>query len=411
MKHILRAMAYQLTRKKVSEKRISSLHISVRKRDVFCFNLSTNPILSFDYHGERCYFRACPRIMDRKRYFLQSIDDFFVSLDHLGIDRRHFKQDFPVKLNFSDEEIRRFKAYLKDKAEDRRFLKMLYNMDLISQKIRFSIWTEQTYDQPFFSAFGLEDRPQRTDDISVYFIWCIRSAAVRYRTISIARGREYSHFNAVRAVASRIVAESLGLGHMITSARFCTLHMDDGSSVFGLLSDTAPGTRMLDSSIEPSGMLQRELGNLFLLDLISFQVDHGPNNYNVDLDGTVCAFDNDNPMTFFPRFTISNSFGGCSPFIDDNGIVFRPYLDRNVAERILRLDVHGIKKELKPYLNFLQVAALSHRIRLIRKAIQRTQKESSVFLIDGDNWDLQTVARELSGDYGATYLTKALRSE
>ena len=415
MKHILRALGYQLTRKRINEKRISSLHISVKKQEISYFILSTNLILSFDYQGARCYFRECPQIMPRKKFFLQSMNTFLETLNHLGIDRQHFKQDIPIKLEFSNTAIERFKAYLKEKTADGQFLKMLYNMDRLAQKARFSIWTEQTYDQSFFAAFGLGDRPKETDDISIYFIWYIRSVAARYRTLRIVRGRKHSYFNAVRALASEAVAEAVGLEHMATNTRFCTLHMEDGSELFGLLSDSAPGLRMMDTHVEPSGSLQRELMDLFLLDILCYQMDHGPNNYSVTVDengtASVCAFDNDSPVTFFPHCTVSRPLAGCTPLKDKKGRILRPFVGREIARRIQAVNTHKLGKQLAPYLNRLQIAALSGRFRLLRKAIREAQKQNENFLIPADGWGEQTVKCEMSGKYGMTYLTKALQQQ
>lgn len=411
----LRALGYQLTRKRINEKRISSLHISVKKQEISYFILSTNLILSFDYQGARCYFRECPRIMPRRRFFLQSMATFLEMLNHLGIDRQHFKQEIPIKLEFSDTAIDQFKAYLNEKTADRQFLKMLYNMDRIAQRARFSIWTEQIYDQSFFTTFGLGDRPKETDDISIYFIWYIRSVAAGYRTLRVVRGRKHSYFNAVRALASEVVAETVGLKHMATNTRFCTLHMEDGSELFGLLSDSAPGVRMMDAHIEPSGSLQRELMDLFLLDILCYQVDHGPNNYSVAVseNGTasVCPFDNDNPLTFFPHCTVSRPLAGCTSLKDKKGKILRPFLDRDVVQRLQTVDTHKLGKQLAPYLNRLQIAALSGRFRLLRKAIREGQKLNEDFLIPADAWDEQTVKCEMSGKYGMTYLTRILQQQ
>ncbi len=414
MRQILRSVAYGMTRKRINEQQLEPLHIHIDHRDISCFNLSTNAILSFYQDGELCYFRECPKLCSRSAFMQNAVEVFWRRLHRLGINPEHFKQALPIKLEFSDATVKSFSAYLTSKMTDRHFINTLSKTDRIAQSCRFSVWEPQIYDRAFFKRFGMEDIPEGMDDIAVYFLWCMRSAAAGYRTLNLVRGKEYSYFNAVRAVSSRIVAEALGLEHMITDARFCVLHTEDGASIRGFLSHAAPGSRMVDSTVAPTGSLQQALGNLQILDLISYQVDHGPNNYNVFLDGegraSVCAFDNDNPTTFFPIPIISRPFVGCSSFVDGKGRVQRPFVDKTLADRMAALSVSDLDQRLKPYLNLLQRRALISRIKKLNRVIQRSLRDGNHFLLTPEEWNDATVQQELSGRYGVTYLSKALRS-
>lgn len=209
----------------------------------------------------------------------------------------------------------------------------------------------------------------------------------------------------------QIVAEELGLSYIITPSEWCNLEVEGGKSFFGLLSNSAPGERMSDCSVPPSGALQRELINLNVLDAICFQNDHGPNNYNIYKENgefKVCAFDNDNPSTFFPIFSVSASLAGCSPLINKKGIVNRPFFDKDLAERIRTLDIGALQKRLKPYLNQIQIISLKARIKKLQKAVKKTSEVNQSFLIEHSKWNERTVSLELKGKYGETYLTKAV---
>lgn len=282
---------------------------------------------------------------------------------------------------------------------------------MISASCGFSIWKKQTYDHHFFESFGLDNLPDGTDDVAIYFLWCMRSAALSLRSTAFVYGDKYSFFCAVKAMSMQIVAEELGLSYIITPSEWCNLEVEGGKSFFGLLSNSAPGERMSDCSVPPSGALQRELINLNVLDAICFQNDHGPNNYNIYKENgefKVCAFDNDNPSTFFPIFSVSASLAGCSPLINKKGIVNRPFFDKDLAERIRTLDIGALQKRLKPYLNQIQIISLKARIKKLQKAVKKTSEVNQSFLIEHSKWNERTVSLELKGKYGETYLTKAV---
>ncbi len=411
MNYILRSLLYNLTRKRVNEHELSIKHVYVKKQDVSYFNLSTNCIVIVRNNGKTLFFRECPKLLPEREFFETAIYGFFNSVENITSALDSFSQEVPIVLEFSSETMLMFEKYIKDRTKDKKFIKKISCVDLLSEKYNFSIWKKQVYDQTFFERFGLNSLPKGTENIAVYFLWCIRSAAASYRTINIARGKDYSFFCALRSISSEVVAQHLNLSHMIPSTEFCVLHIDTEKEIFGVLSTEAPGVRMSDSRTAPNANIQKELINLNVLDLVSHQVDHGPNNYTFLNDGKkscVCAFDNDNPYTFLPVPFVSVSFAGCSPFVDKNGVIARPYLDIGLCEKINTLNISKLEKDLKPYLNFIQRMALSQRLKLLKKAIKKTQKTRQNFLLSDSDWNDKTVAEELSGKYGVTYLTKAL---
>lgn len=410
MKYLVQKLAYQLTSKQIDEASLPVCEVVRKRGELSVFSLSTNPILSFTYEGKLWYFRECPRILAADDYWTAVIDRFFDSLDRLGISKVHFSQEIPVRIAFSEAEKASFHAYIKAKCNDLAFKKMLKNADRIGKRVSFSIWEKQTYDTAFFQLFALHDLPENCKEIAVYFLWNMRSAAGNFRLMNIVRGKQHSFFAAVRTVASRIVAEELNQAHLIAPYQWCRLMTDDGNTLFGIMSPAAPGGRMIDSAIPLSASLQRELLCLNVLDAICYQPDHGPNNYNVavneDGDVSVCAFDNDNPQTFFPWFTVCKPLAGCQALVDRNHQIQRPYMDRSLAVQVCCLDERKLCRRLKPYLNWLQIAAVCYRLGKVRAAIARTEKLSPGFLIDPACWSIQTVADEMGGEYGQTYLTK-----
>lgn len=414
MKLFFRHCLNKTMRKRIDESNMDVWHITLRKEDISYFNLSSNPIISFIYEGKLYYFRECIQRLSFQEYYQKSIDRFFATLDKLHIQREHFKQETPIRIHFSSDEIEVFHDYLEKKKKNKNFWKMIAQTDHISTKRNFSIWLQQRYDPEFFRYFALGDIPQQCYDIGIYFLWYMRGVCAAYRTMNIVKGKQYSYFSAVKSVASQIVAESIGLGHMITSAEFCKIEFEDGDALFGVISNAAQGNRMLDSDIQINGSLQKELLNLNVLDIVCYQTDHGMNNYNVFRQGenyAVCAFDNDNPNTFTPIPSIKYNFLGCSSLVDKQGLLNRPYFSEELLGSIQRLDLSSLKRKLNPYLNKCQIAALTFRVKKVQKMLRRTKAKTPHAIITDDKWNNQTVIAESSGLYGKTYFTTLLRGK
>lgn len=414
MKFFVRCCINQTMRKHINETDMDIRHIILRKEDISYFNLSSNSIISFVYEGKLYYFRECIQRLDFQDYYQKSIERFFATLDKLYIQQEHFKQKIPIRLHFSSDEIKDFYDYLEKKKKNKNFWKTISRIDHISIKKNFSIWLRQCYDPEFFHCFALGDIPQQCYDIGIYFLWYMRGVCADYRTMNIVKGKQYSYFLAVKSVASQIVAESIGLGHMITSAEFCRIEFEDGDVLFGIISNEAQGNRMIDGDVQINGCLQKELLNLNVLDIICFQTDHGMNNYNVIRQGenyAICAFDNDNPNTFLPIPSIKYNFLGCSSLVDRKGFLNRPYFSEELLGRIQKLDLPSLKRKLNPYLNKCQICALIFRIKKLQKMLQRTERNGHHVIISDDQWNNQTVIAELGGLYGKTYLTILLKEK
>lgn len=414
MNKLIRTILYKLTSKRVNESLIDPMHLYVSEQDVAYFNLSTNSIITVNHNGTTYYFRECPRIAPKDEFFKNAVSDFFESLEKLQTKSESFDQDVPINLDFNSDVSDLFKDYIYKKITDFGFVSTLSRADEISESLSFSIWNEQSCTDLFWKSFSISDRPYGTDDIAIYFLWCMRSASLCFNTMHIAKGEQHSFFSAVRSISSSIVARSLGLDSMVTGCKWCVLNIENQKELFGVLSTNAPGSRGCDIELNANGSLQHELTNLNVLDCISMQKDHGPNNYTVFKDGescSVCAFDNDNPATFMPLPLVTISLSGCTPLVNKNGMILRPYFDKDLAGRLIALDTARLEKELKPYLNFFQRKAVTQRIALLKKAITKTSAKKPDFLLNINEWNDKTVKEELNNTSVITYLTKAINKK
>lgn len=414
MKNVIRRCMNILVHKRIDEKVIPFADLEIPKENVICFNLSSNTILGIQKEDGLYFFRECLPITDAAAFIARKIHDFFAYIHNNEIEKLNFAQKPPIRIHFTEEEIEHFKEYLPDPAKDEIFLQDMIQMDQVFQKCGYSIWNRtEPLCREDFNAFGLPDLPETLTDIGTYFLWCMRGAASAFRTAKIASGRKLIFTNATKSVSTHIVADALGLSRLVTGETWCRLHID-AAVYHGVICRAADGQRGRDVTVEPSGALQRALMNLNVLDVICFQQDHGPNNYNVVFtDGVatgVCAFDNDNPNTFFVVTTVSSSLSGCAPLVSKNGLIDRPYFDVELAERLLELDCHALSKTLKPYLNALQRAAMVRRIRKLRKAIQKTAAHRDGFLIAPKDWGTKTLEEELGSSVANTYLGHLIRN-
>lgn len=233
-------------------------------------------------------------------------------------------------------------------------------------------------------------------------------------------GGQWEFSNANRQMATEAVAKLLGVDYMIPHSEFAVL-VYQGKELRGTLMEVAKGESTESITLERSRAvvsptLQRELTSLNVLDAITYERDHRPGNYNMlmDEDGKVrglAVFDNDAAMTFAPFGLSTHSGSGSSKITTKGGEFFnRPHLDKVLAERVCRLDVHEVKKALRPYLNSCQIAACWKRIKNLRMAVSQSMKNDG-FLLEPDQWSEATIAEELSGKYGRTYLEIFINNE
>lgn len=224
--------------------------------------------------------------------------------------------------------------------------------------------------------------------------------------------RRLDDLRAIQAsFATYKLADLLELSNMIPPTRVVKLKTikDD---IIGTLQNGADGVCIIGighserrDMITPA--FQHALMNLNVLDVLTHDADHSPNNYNVVLDSNemaigVSCFDNNGVGTFSCSGSISfETFKKCSPFVDSVGMINRPYLDKNLIRRIQEVRFIELFKRLRTNLRFYQIFAVWIRMKKVIHAVSRI---SSDRLLDDSAWGEDTIQEELSGRYGKTYL-------
>ena len=221
-------------------------------------------------------------------------------------------------------------------------------------------------------------------------------------------------YNSARAISYYRMSKLLGLEHLIPNTKFIRFSIDKGVK-FGLYMDSASGIPFLDimnkdrSSLFTS-ILQRDLVDLNLLDVICFEKDHRPDNYNVLLNDdakvySVSVFDNDSPMSFYVSDNICfETYDGCSEFVKKDGILNRPFINRVTYENMLRLNEKTIRDTFSDLLTKPQVKSLIARFFKLRDAITKGVQKKECVLLNANEWNETTVNEEITGRFGITYL-------
>lgn len=368
--------------KKYNCEELVSKVLYIQKDNIEYFCLSSNTIKMFRKEdGTLFFFRECYRKKRISLFFEERIEEFFegVCLRHSAVN---FKQKIPIPTKFNYDEIVAFKEYIDKKKQNKNFWEIIANMDLIMEEFSISIWDDHYHlSNEFMEKINLKDCPHSSLKLIPLFTWYLRGMASTYRYAKNIRNGQLIMENPIKNVITFQLAEVIGFEDIVACSDFGKVIVD-GKEIYGVLSVKAPGVRACDIEIEEKSYtpaLKKSLSRLYILDILCYQVDHGPNNYNIILeDGEypvgVCAFDNDNPSTFFPYLGIRN-IG-----VSSNNIFLKSYS----IERLLSLDdIKGLVEvdygkvigKMKPYLNKIQIFALLVRTKKLCSYLRKHLKK------------------------------------
>ncbi len=408
-KELIRNVSSNVLYKKIDGTEIAWRNLSISHADMVYFYLSTNPIIYIERGTEHYYFRECMKVLPKKEYVLQGVERFFLFINDNDYKRMGFVQKLPIQTNFAASLIESFKKYISGLCSQEHFINSMLNVDKAMKRMNYSIWSDaEKISADSIQKLGLTDFEEKYLDITICFLWQMRSYAGMRRNMYYVRDNEHSYFAAVRMMATKVIAEEMQLQDVVVCPQWCHLKVDD-IELYGVLCNSADGIRALDEKISPSVKLQQKLTELHILDLICFQQDHGPNNYNIcysDNSVSVCAFDNDNPNTFFPIGRIDLCLAGCNSVFNKKGRMNRTYFSYELAEKIIQTDEKELCIRMKPFLNFVQRYFVILRLRKMKECVKKAGTGNA--LIRESEWTEEYLTEELTGKYGETYLTKLL---
>lgn len=348
---------------------------------------SSNNVFRIETDGKVLYFRECKTHKEIHAYVADEIDFYY------SILRPELQED---------------RLFVEKKLSDKRKFKLFINMgmtnDMSSGAYHFCMGDGGEY-------IGLDGASPAQEERLKDFVQYIWGNLFAYTLNSGIKIGHYQTYNACRSIAFRRMAELLKVENLIPPTYYAWLHIDRVGDLFGTVMEQAPGECMDDEDNKRrkevcSPALQRSLAQLNLLDVLCQEKDHRIDNYHVVIENGyasyVTAFDNDSPASFGVGGITFTTYMGCSPWAYGKKLN-RPYVDKTLADAVMQIDDKTLRQSMNGLLNCFQMAALRKRIKKVKTVL--ASAEDSVMLRK-EQWSKDTISKELSGEYGETYLSK-----
>lgn len=361
-------------------------NIDCDQEDVVLLTNTSNNVFRVKTQNGYIFFRECKIHKEIYEYVNDEIDFYYSKIHPELLDDKLFIQQA-----------------LNNRKSFKKFINMGIVNDFYSGAYNFCIGNGGKH----IGILGMEpDREERIKDF-VQYIW---GELFVYKLNNGLKIGEYQTYNAARSIAVSRLAKLLGLRDLIPNTEYALLNIRGKTIMFGTAMDEAAGICMETMSVEDrnnvsSPALQRALNNLNLLDVICFEKDHRPGNYNVVINNgkatNVVAFDNDSPNSFGIGGICFETYLGCSPMFVNNSLN-RPFVDKSIVDNILNVDIKDLCEEVSDFLNIVQIYALKYRVKKIKKILKQIPEEKLL----NNEWNEKTMKTELKCEDLVTYLTK-----
>lgn len=351
--------------------------------------INSSIVMRCKVNGEDKYFRECLVRRNFKEYLANALDDYFDNIEK------------------SDKKRQVEEAVRKDISNKANYRKLCRINSVFNRHLMEILSGEYSdYNQAGLPSF--KEMDCRKEFIS--FITYISCILISYKANAYVKKGNYERGSAYKQLATYEIALLLGLSSLITPVRLCKLQIG-GKNRIGTLMDKARGKT--PAYILPEARkafsqesFLKELTGLEYLDGLCYQLDHRLDNYNVIENDEVIvgveAFDNDANRTFFTSSKFPGiTYAGASCILTKDGKINRPYMDSELAKRIISINRETLYKAVGMYLSKCQFRALWARFTKLQSAIEEASKINNEFLVE--NWNLVDVERELDPKYGKTY--------
>ena len=384
--------------------------IHLNKSQISYFPFSYNTIKVISIGDKRYFFRECLPHNDFKLRLDKSIRDFFDMLrDNSQLE--NFAQKIPLRTEFNNKEIENFEHFLEIWKKNKTFYSEIKNIGYYKKQSGFGIWEGcKKLSQKAIKKLEIPSHISYHEDLLAYFLTFIGSYIDSWVLHEFLPSGSYETFFASRTLASYRLACIMGVDRLFASCKIVRLDLEN-ESLYGILTEKAPGIRALDCNASATPDLQRDLSILNILDGLAYETDHFANNYNVILSSTgdatgVCAFDNDSKWAFFPFpfLPIKTARGGIR-LLDGEGNFNLPYIDYDFAERFIAIGENIIDEQMKFLLNKFQMWALKQRYNKIRKAMQKAGTCTKI-----SQWTQDILQKEINSNV-PTYLYQYVHKE
>lgn len=346
-----------------------------------------NTIIYYDVNGNKGYFRECKKHTEPHDFVWQLIEEY-------------------CRYVFSSEHNEECERILKEKLSEPQNLNKFFNMGAGTagytriSKFRHSLdssWVgiEEPYPEWFRSQLLA----------LVQYAW---GALDEYKYCRKERIGQYHTYNSNRTITTKRIVNLLGEPGIIPESKYIRLILDGDERIgvtVAVAEGQAPKVGEYDG-ITPE--FQRQSLILNIADVICYQKDHRPGNYFVTTEGRMatglCAFDNDCPTTLFNTPDISfTTYAGCSSILNENGLINRPFMDRESTNRLMELSKAEVFEAVSDSTSRVEREMLWQRIKRLQNAVKKSIDHGSLLLLKKSDWSSEAMQKELSGNYGMTY--------
>ena len=366
--------------------------ISVEYKDLLIEKNTTFNVCKLNIQNKEYYFRECKKHVKFEEYLRNLINEYVDSLE----------DNNPLKLEF---------LKVRNTLMKPDVMRKLFRMGIVNDRSSKISYFFKSNDISIWGIQELENIELNELKDLFQYLW---GEIYSYRLNAGLKKGLYQSFNASKSLATKRIADLLGIGYLIPEIELVKLVFPDGNEKLGTLMSAvngiAPKKMLYAEKQKITPKFQRDCNSLNVLDAICHERDHRPGNYFVRLNSngevdSLEAFDNDAPMTFSLTGNINLvTYWGSSPLLLSDGALNLVHVDKKLAQKILKLKDEEIVNSLKLILSKIQVWFVCKRIHKMQKAIKHTMQKSADFFISDTEWNEKTIKEELSSDTINSYL-------
>ena len=366
--------------------------ISVEYKALLIEKNTTFNVCKLNIQNKEYYFRECKKHVKFEEYLRNLINEYVDSLE----------DNNPLKLEF---------LKVRNTLMKPDVMRKLFRMGIVNDRSSKISYFFKSNDISIWGIQELENIELNELKDLFQYLW---GEIYSYRLNAGLKKGLYQSFNASKSLATKRIADLLGIGYLIPEIELVKLVFPDGNEKIGTLMSAvngiAPKKMLYAEKQKITPKFQRDCNSLNVLDAICHERDHRPGNYFVRLNSngevdSLEAFDNDAPMTFSLTGNINLvTYWGSSPLLLSDGALNLVHVDKKLAQKILKLKDEEIVNSLKLILSKIQVWFVCKRIHKMQKAIKHTMQKSADFFISDTEWNEKTIKEELSSDTINSYL-------
>ena len=366
--------------------------ISVEYKDLLIEKNTTFNVCKLNIQNKEYYFRECKKHVKFEEYLRNLINEYVDSLE----------DNNPLKLEF---------LKVRNTLMKPDVMRKLFRMGIVNDRSSKISYFFKSNDISIWGIQELENIELNELKDLFQYLW---GEIYSYRLNAGLKKGLYQSFNASKSLATKRIADLLGIGYLIPEIELVKLVFPDGNEKIGTLMSAvngiAPKKMLYAEKQKITPKFQRDCNSLNVLDAICHERDQRPGNYFVRLNSngevdSLEAFDNDAPMTFSLTGNINLvTYWGSSPLLLSDGALNLVHVDKKLAQKILKLKDEEIVNSLKLILSKIQVWFVCKRIHKMQKAIKHTMQKSADFFISDTEWNEKTIKEELSSDTINSYL-------